>query len=248
MPTATKSTHNMLHMLRLLLEQILPPKALRWLVFHYGCFAKVKISYSAMGEDLICIQYFNFLKHNGYYLDIGCFHPKWASNTYLFHKAGWRGTAVDIDGHKLNYFQRVRGQNVSTIKAAVVGSVMYPKIIEVYKFRVKTGWSDIDTADRSTAIRYREQGMGDFICEKINSMNINELLNELPHINFLNIDVEGMDLDIIKNLNFCKFKIDLIVFEDNETKGKSVENLLINNGYKHIFTTGGSIGYGLMPD
>jgi hypothetical protein len=235
----------LLRPLRRILENVLPTPMLRWLVFVFGNLLLPKLSYSAFGEDLIAYQHLKSLNHKGFYLDIGCFHPRWASNTLLFHKKGWRGVAVDLDRYKLSYFKRSRGDRVTVLEAAVTGKKMPTEYTTAYKFRGKTGYSDLDTVDEKTAKAYRDCGMGEFICEKVRSIAINDLLEGLPTVNFLCIDAEGTDLDIVRNINFKRYQVDFILFEDNDSHGQGVDDLLRQNGYKHVLTAGGSVAYAL---
>ena len=82
---------------------------------------------------------------------------------------------------------------------------------------------------------------------KIPTIDINSLLNKLPKINFLNIDIEGLDTKVVNAIDFDKFEIDVILFEDNENYGgqKKLINKLEDKGYFHLFTSGGSVCYAL---
>ena len=113
----------------------------------------------------------------------------------------------------------------------------------IYKFR--RIWSDIDTLDKATAEEYRDNNCGEFDEEQINFIDINQLLDQLPKVNFINIDIEGVDSAVIKNLNFKKFLPDAILFEDNQNwdGDAGVVSILRKHGYKHLFTSGGSICY-----
>ena len=64
-------------------------------------------------------------------------------------------------------------------------------------------------------------------------------------MNFINIDIEGVDNIVIKNLNFAKFLPDAILFEDNYNWDGDAEvvRILHKHGYKHLFTSGVSICY-----
>ena len=55
-------------------------------------------------------------------------------------------------------------------------------------------------------------------------------------IDFLNIDIEGVDHMVLASIDFKKFKPKVILFEDNENFGGSTGtiSLLIKNGYKHF--------------
>ena len=220
---------------------------LRFIGFFYGLLKKKSVSYSQKGEDLILKSYFDHLNiKEGYYLDIGCFHPTWISNTHRFHKEGWTGTAIDIDEFKLNAMSFIRGKRVNTLLAAINNDDSQ-NIATVYKF--KRVWSDIDTLDKKTAQMYKKEGRGEFYTTKIKSISINRLLSNLPHVNLLNIDIEGIDHLVVKEIDFKKYAPDVILFEDNENWGgdKAIQNLLIQNGYGLLFVTGGSIAYAKLP-
>ena len=46
------------------------------------------------GEDIFIVEYFK-KKKNGFYIDVGCYHPIHRNNTYLLHKNGWSGIIID---------------------------------------------------------------------------------------------------------------------------------------------------------
>lgn len=230
--------------LRRFAENVLPVSLLRFVGFIYGYWVPKSVSFSQKGEDLLCLAY--FAKRGitrGVYLDIGCFHPRWISNTHLLHKKGWQGHAVDIDEFKLRAMRIARGRNVQTHLGAVFAGSGATAVGTVYKFR--RIWSDIDTLDRATAEEYRNNNCGEFYEEQINFININQLLDQLPKVNFINIDIEGVDGAVIKNLNFRKFLPDAILFEDNHNWNGEAEvvRILRKHGYEHLFTSGGSICY-----
>ena len=72
----------------------------------------------------------------------------------------------------------------------------------------------------------------------------------MPHVNFLNIDVEGMDSKIVSSIDLTKYKIDLILFEDTQVYGgtKILTKKLEGSGYFHLFTSGGSVCYALQKN
>ena len=66
----------------------------------------------------------NYKKINkGKYLDIGAFHPRWVSNTYLLHKKGFTGYCVDLDEDRLKWFRFVRGKKVKTINSKTFNNI-----------------------------------------------------------------------------------------------------------------------------
>ena len=221
-------------------------QVLRLLGFLYGFFQDKQKSYSQKGEDLLLKAYFDEIGvKNGCYLDIGCFHPVWISNTHIFHKIGWHGTAVDIDAFKLKAMRLVRGSKIKTIVGAV--SHFESGFITIYKFdRI---WSDIDTTDLETAKEYQKDGRGTFQAETVENIHINSILESGPHYNLINIDIEGADISLVNSIDFSRFLPDAILFEDNVNWGGSIETkkYLENYGYRLLFVSSGSICFALPP-
>ena len=194
-------------LLRKFLEKILPTKLFRILFTIYGIIKPPNKSFSQKGEDILIHAFFG-RRNYGFYLDIGSFHPKWISNTCLLHNAGWKGVAVDLDDYKLNIFKILRGSRVRTIKSAIVPFKKKDTFVNVYKFFAKRGWSDVDTLDIDTAEYLKENGRGDYIVEQIRSIDINSLLESLPKVDFLNIDIEGLDTQVVEAIDLEKYKHD----------------------------------------
>jgi len=209
-----------------------------------------RISYSQKGEDLIIRSYFRESAISrrglkiGTYLDIGSWHPNCISNTALLHKSGWSGYAIDIDMYKLKFMKAVRREKVNIIHAAVTPSTS--GYAEVYRFGTPGDWSDIDTLDKGAAdFAVENWGTGSYQIDRINTIGINELLSQLPYINVLNIDIEGLDGPVIEALDIDRFPIDFILYEDNTGRNfDAVYKKLSNNGYKLLLNCGGAVAFG----
>ena len=232
--------------IRLTFQRIFPTFLLRTIVFRYYSIAGYKKSYSAKGEDTIINLYFHDagIKH-GTYLDLGCFHPVSGSNTHLLHKSGWAGYCVDMDQFKLNAMKVFRRKNITTFLGAVSPNSIDGMKVPVYRF--DTPWSDIDTIDKKSAIATSKKFNVTFQESEISLLNINKLFEDLPHINLLDIDIEGLDVSVILALDLDRFQPEVIVFEDIFIWGGSsdVQEKLENHGYERIFISGGSIGYAI---
>lgn len=70
-----------------------------------------KRSFSQSGEDMVVDSILGRPK-KGFYVDIGAFHPKIFSNTYLFYKRGWRGICVEPNPEAKWKFGLVRPRDV----------------------------------------------------------------------------------------------------------------------------------------
>ena len=74
----------------------------------------IRFYYSQFGEDIILGE---ILKKGsiGFYVDVGCYHPKKFSNTYMLYKKGWRGINIDMEEDKIQLFNMVRPHDLNIL-------------------------------------------------------------------------------------------------------------------------------------
>ena len=202
-----------LYKLENLISGIFPQTSFIFGVLMFFYIKIFKSSFSQFGEDKAILKYFkdkNISKGN--FIDIGAFHPIWISNTYLLSSNNWSGLVVDLDIEKLNLFKIFRNKD-KIINKAVVTSKFNHNYINYYKFN--RFFSEINTVDKKFALS-KSKETGFTFTEKTKRIKINNLLNLLGNnINFLNIDAEGIDEELILDIDFNKNKIDLICLESH---------------------------------
>ena len=212
--------------------------------FIYGCTVNKK-SFSQFSEDLLVSNYFKYKGiKNGKYLDIGSFHPIWISNTHLLHKEGFTGYAVDLSEEKLKFFRLLRGKKVKTICGAV--SSNHQDSINYYKFKKGHCFSEIDTISKDIAVNYEEQFGLKYDIIKVKNYHINDIFKIVGKVNFLNIDIEGLDVEVLLNCNIKISNPEVIIFEDNSKFFEidlKLKEFLKQNNYYNLFTTGYSKGF-----
>jgi hypothetical protein len=72
-----------------------------------------KIFYSQFGEDRIINELLK-KKRKGIYVDVGCYHPKKYSNTFLLYRdRKWRGINIDIEEEKISLFKILRPEDIN---------------------------------------------------------------------------------------------------------------------------------------
>ena len=230
------------------LVKVLPPIISNLLGVAYGYMMSPKKSYSQYGEDIILRQFFekSGIK-KGFYIDIGSYHPKFISNTHYFHIKGWRGVCVDLDDKKLKWFRFFRGESVETLCSGVCGKDVSSNEKKITFFKHKRLLSELDTIDKKNAEKNKVRLGWDYEEKQVDCIGINQVLEKYidNKIHLLNIDVEGVDEELILNINFDDYTPAVILFEDNLNFGgsKSVQKRLIDNGYAHLFSSGGSVAY-----
>ncbi len=167
-----------------ILVRIFPQFITNFLGVLYGYSRSSRKSFYQYGEDLILKIFFDYrVIRNGFYIDIGAYHPKFISNTYILHKAGWRGVCVDLDEDKLKWFKLLRGNNVSTLCSGVCWEKKAGSDQEVYFYKHKRLLSEIDTLDESTAIQNEKVRGWSFTKKKVSIIDINTLLDKYKNEN-----------------------------------------------------------------
>jgi FkbM family methyltransferase len=193
------------------------------------------VSYSQCGEDLIVSFLLGLLKiSKPTYLDIGAFHPKYLSNTYIFYKRGCSGVCVEPDPVLFNKFKKKRKHD--TCLNIGVGA---QSIGEVDFFMMST--PTLNTFSMEEAERYQSYGT-----QKIKKIlpieivSINAILeNHFDTVpDFISLDVEGFDLKIIDAIDYNRFKpavfcIETLSYTEDRTEEKQVPiiDLMHQHGY-----------------
>jgi FkbM family methyltransferase len=217
---------------------------LKYLKLLYFTFYRPKIffpkkSYSMFGEDLFIQDYFKN-KPKGYYIDVGCYHPLDGNNTQLLYKNGWSGINFDINYYSIKLFNFLRKRDLN-IHSGI--SRKKNKLTMYYRKEINM----LNTLDEKIAkIHFRNGYKKKNI--QVNTLNffISKKFKKLNRIDFINIDVEGYELDALKSLNFSTYKPQLICIEIHNIKkmydtnykylkSNNVYNYLIDKNYKVIW-------------
>ena len=182
--------------------------------FHYGEFA----------EDVFVDRIFRKVK-KGTYVDVGCYHPFKGSLTFRLFNRGWNGINIDISKTSIDLFKisRNKDTNLNLAITDYDGDVFYYENSPINQQN-----SIIKSSDQQSKIKIK--------CNKLTTVLIE---NKINNFDYLNIDVEGAELNVIRGLNFDKFSPKLISVENNNLLIKDymeseVFKILTNNDYVFI--------------
>jgi FkbM family methyltransferase len=184
-----------------------------------------KISYAQYGEDLIVGCVLSALKvRKPTYLDIGAHLPTHMNNTYLLYKKGFRGVCVEPDPVLFHKFARKRRMDVC-INAGVGLASQVPA--EFYVMSVPS----LSTFSRGDAEQHQERGVAAIErIEKIPILDVNEIIRAhfSPGPDYVSIDVEGHEMDILRTFDFVSFRpsvfcVETLTFSIDNTERKAVE-------------------------
>lgn len=182
-----------------------------------------KLHYSQFGEDIVLNEILKKEVKKGFFVDIGCYHPKKHSNTYMLYKRGWSGINIDMEDDKISLFNMIRKRDHNVL-SAVSDKNEEVTIYRYSKYGLESTISN-DLAEKSN----------DEIYDKkiIQARTINSIIEESPYkgkqIDVLSIDVEGMDFVVLNSLDFKKYQPKIIIAEDYNT---NIEAILESDIYK----------------
>tara|TARA_B100001093_G_scaffold489526_1_gene527773 strand:+ start:448 stop:1113 length:666 start_codon:yes stop_codon:yes gene_type:complete len=195
------------------------------LLYRQTFFKKInKNFYSQFGEDKILDEIIPKDFSSGFYVDVGCFHPKKHSNTYMLYKKGWYGINIDMEQDKIDTFNLARPKDFNFL-GAISDKIEKTKIYRNQKFGVS---STINPDLLSTESIIDESF--------VQTTTLNNVLNISPfknkRIDLLNIDTEGNDLKVLKSLDFNIYQPKIIIIE---THLKNIEDIINSEIYKYLF-------------
>ena len=197
---------------------------------------KPRLAYSHWGIDLIITKLLNS-KNKGIYIDVGCHHPFLNNHSYLLYKSGWVGINIDIDYNSIDMFNFFRKSDVN-IQTAVTD---HKGEVDLFFYHNRAAKNTISKEFGSDA---KEQ-------KKINSDTLNNIIENSKFknskIDFVSIDVEGNEMNVLNGFNLKKYKPKLILLEFilpnkkefyekdiNEITNSEVYKFLIKSEYKLI--------------
>ena len=195
------------------------------------------IYYSQFNQDKIIDRLLRG-KRSGYFIDIGAHDGISFSNSYFFEKyRNYNGSC--FEANTIVFRQLEKNRNATCINAAISeedGKVTFIQCIGYGE--MLSGIKEFrDPRHIERTKKTIEKHGGRIVESEVLSMNLNNFLqtHQIIHIDFLSIDIEGGEYEILKTINFDSFDIKIICVELNYPEIENeIINLLNNVGYKLI--------------
>lgn len=162
-----------------------------------------RLSYAQQGEDLLLADVLGQLGiERPRFLDIGAFHPTISSNTYLLYLRGARGVLVEPNPYMVELLRKARPED-TTLAVGVGLSEETEADYHLIRSRPQLNTFSLEQVER-----YREEAGQDVLEKTIRvpllgiEAIIEKYFDEAPDL--VSIDVEGLDLEILRRLDFEK--------------------------------------------
>ncbi len=189
---------------------------------------KPSIHYGEFGEDILINRILKNIK-TGRYVDVGCYHPYKGSLTAKLYKRGWRGINIDLSKSSIDLFNLVRKKDINLN-------------IAVSDFNGQTNYFENSPINQQNSLIKSDDNQKII---KTDCKNLNFILgeNKFEKFEYLNVDVEGTENNVIKGIDFSKYKPILITIENNNLHIKDyiqseVYKILTENNFTFISKIG----------
>ena len=176
---------------------------------------------SQFGEDKFLYNLFE-KNYVGKYLDVGCFHPTKHNNTSLFYKNGWQGINIDLNPLTIDLFNFMRPNDIN-INTAVSNEESEKTLFFLSENNTQNTLSENQLLFLKKHHNLRDE---EIIKKKIQTRRLDNILeeNNFDNIDFMNLDVEGHELEVLKTINFKKTKLKYLCIEMINHNDLSIKN------------------------
>lgn len=188
------------------------------------------MSYSQFKQDIKVLDFYNN-KKNGFFVEIGAGDGILESNTYLLEtQYDWKGICVEPVSYQ--YMELKKNRNCQCINKPIYNE-SNKKVVFYEAAESIRHLSGINTHLIKDTVEHNSKHV------ELETLSFNELLetcNAPEFIDYLSIDTEGSEYEILRTFDFNKYKFGYINIEHNYTEPKRslIKNLLIQNNYTYI--------------
>lgn len=188
--------------------------------------------YSQHGEDFLLDKIFEH-KEEGFFVEVGCIDGKKFSNTLAFEEMGWKGMCVEAHAGFIELLEKNRPGSIICHCAAA------ERDEEDVTFYANARGS-LSTLDKTQEQRWQKEFnsyFSGFQEQKVPMRRLDTLLKafNIREIDFISIDVEGYEVEVLKGIDLNKFRPRVFVIEsDTGEHKKHTEAILLPAGYHEI--------------
>jgi FkbM family methyltransferase len=189
-------------------------------------------SFSQFGEDLYIAKYFD-PGYKGICIDIGATDGVELSNTYYFEQRGWKAICIEANPAMIPSLKRTRANAVH----CAVGQYNNREV----DFNIVTLAGGNQTAISGLELDQRLMQSHAFLSPQVSIVKVQERTLDniiadfdwVTHIDFISIDTEGTELDVLKGLDIHRWGVKIFCIENNYNDPE-IEKYLALFGYRKI--------------
>jgi FkbM family methyltransferase len=183
-------------------------------------------SYSQFGEDLLLWEFFG-AKSEGFFVEVGANHPTKCSQTRLFEQHGWKGILVEPIA-----------RNCEMLRQQRPGSRIFQCALGAPEQRGRARLNVAAGNDGLSGLNLNDGVVVDRV-EEVEVRTLDEILAEAgnPNIDFLSVDVEGLELQVLRGFDLARHRPSVVLVEDH-LQQLGVHRHFVRHGYRVVKRTG----------
>jgi FkbM family methyltransferase len=184
---------------------------------------RIQSSYGQYQQDLWVALAEAHGKKDGYYVDVGSADGEFISNTFLLDQMGWKGVCIDP-------FPK----NMARRTCQVFKQPVFSESGKKLRFRAAGDLGGIE----SDLGKFKNE-LADAPTVEVVTATLDEILEKAkaPHwIDYMNIDVEGAEVDALRGLNLDRYEIGALTIEHNfePEKRARIQQIMEAKGYVRV--------------
>lgn len=183
------------------------------------------VAFSQEGEDILLMRILD-IKKKGFYVDVGAHHPKRFSNTYNLYLNGWNGLNIDPNPGTKKIFDKYRPRDVN-LEMGVSKNNQYMQYYIFNETALNSFSPDLSIYRNNTKSDYHITEEKSILVQPLAKI----LKDNLPvkqKIDLMNIDVEGLDLEVLESNDWVNYRPRIIIIEILDTPVSHLQNSAIH--------------------
>lgn len=187
-------------------------------ILRHFIYKRFNISFSKAGEDL---QMMKLIANTtpGVYVDIGCWHPVKASNTYFFYLRNWKGICIDPNPELKALYSKIRPNDI--FENCALGN----SDLNMNYYMLSDRYSSMNTVNLDFIKKHNLESeikkVINIPTQTLKSV-LEKNISKTDRLDFFDVDVEGYDLEVLKTNDWDLYRPRFIVVESDEALQKDL--------------------------
>jgi FkbM family methyltransferase len=196
--------------------------------------AKPTLSYAQRFEDLYLMRCFGS-RSDGFYIDVGSGHPVYDNTSFAFYLEGWKGVTVEPNPWlaRLTKAVRPRDRHVEALLGATAGEATFYLVDDFHGLSTM-----IETHARAAQTQFGKSSQA--IVVPVTTLKDLCRQHAPPVFDFLKVDVEGAEQDVLLNGDWRNYRPKVVVAEalapyTLAPAWQAWEPFLAEHGYRYVW-------------
>ena len=191
---------------------------------------------SQSGQDKIIKEVFFNNKKNGFFIEIGAYDGIMGSNCYYFEKyLNWDGIAVEPSN--IQFEKLKKNRKCKVLNDAISNEVKEVEFMEVTEGLTQMSGINDDSFKRNINIISNNQG-SKMKAISIKTITFDQIVSKNTKIDYLSIDIEGGEMNLLNSINFSDYEIKVISVENNIPKTQNFKNFFDTKNFTYYDRVG----------